>query len=414
VDYIEQQVLKEKEESMYCQIIFQRTIAAFHIAALVILLTSCGKEPEQSPIKEVIVAGSTVRFSPNSLTIQRLLTAPVVPAHESVLRLPARIVWDEDHTSRVVSPLAGHLDNVLVQIGSAVKANQPLAYLSSPELGNAQTESVRAQTDLAQAERNLSRIKDLAEAGVVAGKDLEQARADLERTRAEATRSSLRLRSMGATNMVDQRFAIRSPIAGVIVERNTNPGMEWRPDQPGMPLFVVSDATYLWCLIDAPERAFGMLQPGMKVMLRTSAWPQEVFEAKIDHVSDALDPASRTIKVRARLRNAERHLKGEMYVTAELNTQSHGVLDVPAKAVFLNNDTQQVFVKTAEGQYTRKTIVPVFANDQWVSIEQGLNKGDEVVVDGALYLEKMLEEEAQQLGIEAAPRKTSADKPPAK
>jgi cobalt-zinc-cadmium efflux system membrane fusion protein len=84
-----------------------------------------------------------------------------------------------------------------------------------------------------------------------------------------------------------------------------------------------------------------------------------------------------------------------MYVTAELANQAHGALDVPAKAVFLNNEEQQVFVKTAEGQYTRKTIVPVASNELWMSIAQGLNKGDEVVVDGALYLEKLLEENPQ-------------------
>jgi cobalt-zinc-cadmium efflux system membrane fusion protein len=84
-----------------------------------------------------------------------------------------------------------------------------------------------------------------------------------------------------------------------------------------------------------------------------------------------------------------------MYVTAELTSQAHGVLSVPTKAVFLNDEEQQVFVKTAEGQYTRKTIVPVASNDQWVSIAEGLNKGDEVVVDGALYLQKLLDDNSQ-------------------
>jgi membrane fusion protein, heavy metal efflux system len=51
-----------------------------------------------------------------------------------------------------------------------------------------------------------------------------------------------------------------------------------------------------------------------------------------------------------------------------------------------------VFVKTGEAQYTRKTIVPVARNDRWVSIAQGLDKGDEVVTDGALYLQKLLDE----------------------
>ncbi len=391
-----------------------RTTATIFISVFAALLTACGKASDPLPVNEPIVSGSTIRFSVNSLTAQRLLTTPVVAAQESTLSLPARIVWDEDHTSRITSPIAGRLDEIVVQAGSLVSPNQPLAYLISPELGSAQTESARAQAELAQAERNLARIRDLFAVSGVAGKDIEQAQLDLARTRAEAIRTDLRLKSLGAGSTVDQRFALRSQISGVVVERNTNPGMEWRPDQPGAPLFVVSDPTYLWCWIDAPERALNMLHPGMKVTLRASAWPQETFKAQIDYIGDALDATSRTIKVRARLRNPERRLKGEMYVTAELTSQAHGVLDVPAKAVFLSNSVQQVFVKAAEGQYTRRTIVPVASSDQWVSIAQGLKMGDEVVVDGALYLQKLLDEAALLSGADTVPQNASADKLPVK
>ena len=390
-----------------------RIPATLFIAAYAVLLTACSQPPAPLPADEPVVSGSSIHFSVGSLTAQRLLTAPVVSAQESVLSLPARIVWDEDHTSRITSPIAGRLNEIVVQTGSLVRASQPLAYLSSPELGSAQAESTRAQAELAQAERSQSRTKNLFAASGIAGKDLEQAQLDLARARAEAERTALRLKSLGADSTVDQRYTLRSPIAGVVVERNTNPGMEWRPDQPGAPLFVVSDPTYLWCWIDAPERALGMLHAGMKVTLRASAWPQETFKAQIDDIEDALDPISRTMKVRAKLRNPERHLKGEMYVTAELTSLAHGVLDVPTKAVFLNNEKQQVFVKTAEGQYTSKTIVPVATNAQWVSIEQGLNKGDQVVVDGALYLQKLLDDNSQS-GESIVSPAAPANKPPVK
>lgn len=366
-----------------------------YISLVLTTLTACSKAPEPLPIKEVAVSGYNISFPAGSATVQRLLTASVISAQDSMLSLPARLVWDEDHTSRITSPIAGRVNEIVAQTGSWVSRNQPLAYLSSPELGIAQTESARAQAELAQAERNYSRIKDLLATNGVAGKDLEQTQLDLVRARTEAERTTLHLKSLGAGNIVDLRYTLRSPIAGEVVERNANFGMEWRPDQPGAPLFVVTDPSYLWCWIDAPENLLNTLHAGMNVVLRASAWPQQTFKATIDFVSDALDPSSRTIKVRARLLNPSHHLKGEMYVTAEFASQAHGMLDVPAKAVFLNNGEQQVFIKTADGQYTRKSIVPVSANDQWVSIAQGLHKGDEIVVDGALYLQKILDEHSQ-------------------
>jgi cobalt-zinc-cadmium efflux system membrane fusion protein len=384
------------------------------VLCLALLLTACSKTPEPLPVDEPVITGNTVSFPAKSPTARRLLTTPVVAAQENVLSLPARIVWDEDHTSRIASPVAGRLDEIMVQPGSPVKAGQALAYLNSPELGSAQTEATRAQAELAQFEHNWTRANELYAVSGVAAKDVEQAQLDLARAHAEAERTSLRLKALGATNTVDQHYVLRSQIAGVVVERNTNPGMEWRPDQPGAPLFVVSDPTYLWCWIDAPERTLNMLRPGMKVVLRSSAWPQETFKAQIDHIGDALDATSRTVKVRARLRNPERHLKGEMFVTAELTGKARGALDVPTKAVFLNNEQQQVFVKTAEGKYSRKTIVPLASNEDWVSIAQGLNKGDEVVVDGALFLQKLLDESSTQSGASVASQAATLDKLTAK
>lgn len=362
--------------------------------ALASALSACEKKPEaeQQPVDTPVISENSVKFSANSQLKQRLITAPVVSSKDNTLGLPARLAWDEDHTARITSPVAGHLTDVMAQVGAQVKANQALAHLSSPDLGAAQADVERAKSELVQAERNLARNKDLASAGIIAGKDLEQAQSDLNRTRTEAVRAEVRLKSLGASVNVDQRFTIKSPINGIVVARNTNPGMEWRPDTVNQPLFIVSDPSYLWCWIDAPEQAIGSLHQGMKVKLHSSAWPNESFEGEIDFIEDALDPTSHTLKARAKVRNPSLKLKAEMYVTAEFSNTAQETLDIPVKAVFLKDSSKMVFVKTADGTFTSKTIVPVATGDEWVSISEGLNKGDQVVVDGALYLQRLIEE----------------------
>ena len=370
------------------------------------LISACSKASETAVAAEPTVSNNTIRFPVKAPEVQRLVTQAVTPAPPDTTTLPARLAWDEDHTARVVSPVAGRIVEALVQAGASVKAGQPLAYLASAELGTAQAEAARAQTDVDQATRNLARTKDLAEAGIVAGKDFEQAQGDLKRTRAEAQRTGLRLKSLGAGNVVDQRYALRSPIAGAVVERSVNPGMEWRPDQPAPALFVISDPTYLWCWIDAPESAIGTLQPGQSLRIRASAWPQEPVDAKIDYVADALDPTSHTLKVRARLRNPLRHLKAEMYVSAEIAGQPAGALDVASKAVFLSDGAQQVFVKTGAAQFSRKTVLVTGSgsggHEGRMRVGGGLQPGDEVVVDGALFLQQLLEASRQTTQAPAA------------
>lgn len=367
----------------------------FIAVALASSLGACEQKSEtaETPADIPVISGNSVKFAEHSLLKQRLITAPVVSSKDNMLSLPARLTWDEDHTARITSPVAGHLTDVMAQVGEHVKVNQALAHLSSPDLGAAQADVERARSDLLQAERNLARNKDLAAAGIIAAKELEQAQSDLSRIKAEAMRADVRLKSLGGSINVDQRFTIKSPINGIVVERNTNPGMEWRPDTANQPLFIVSDPGYLWCWIDAPEQAIGALHQGMKVTLHSSAWPNETFEGEIDFIEDALDPVSHTLKARAKVRNTALKLKAEMYVTAEFSNSAQETLDIPVKAAFLKDASKMVFVSTDDGVFTRREIQPVAANDEWISIAEGLKKGDQVVVDGALYLEKLIEED---------------------
>jgi cobalt-zinc-cadmium efflux system membrane fusion protein len=375
------------------------------LVSAALLFSGCKDSKEGAATSaEPKVSGLSVVFDAQSPAARRVLTAAVETAHATELVLPARIVWDEDHTSHVIPPVAGRLVDVTRAgvLGAMVTQDEILAHIQSPEVATAQAELASARAALVQAEKNYTRVSELVADKGAAVKDLEQAKTDLDHTRAEAARAELHLQVLGVNaNAVDQQLAVRSPIAGVVVERNTNVAMQWRPDQAGGPLFTVTDPTFLWCQIDVPEKEIDKLRTGLNVTLHSSAWPQENFAAVIDNIGDSVDVTSRTVKVRAHLRNQSRHLKNEMYVTASLVAPAMGTLDIPAKAVFLNKTEQQVFVKAADGKYARRTIEPVAVNESWVSIAQGLDKGEEVVVDGALYLEKI---------IEAASAPSTADK----
>ncbi len=367
--------------------IISATLAGLSFAA-------CAKEG-QNPVepKAPSVSGNTIHFEGATSMAQRIVTAPVVAAQAVQVNMPARLSWDEDHTSRVMSPVSGRVTRIAVQVGTPVKTNQPLAYLTSAEMGSAQSEASRAKIDVSQAERVFARTQELFDAGIVPAKDLEQAQNDVARARADATRTALRLKSLdalGGTGVVDQNFVLKSPIDGFIVERNLNIGMEWRLDQQLPPLFVVSDPTFLWCWIDILERDVATLKTGKTVIIHASAWPHEIFSATVDYISDAVDPVSRTVKVRAHLRNEKRLLKVDMYATAEVTRSPTGAFDIPATSVFLSEGAQNVFVKTGPFTFTKKTIRPFPSGEGRLSVSEGLTQDEQVVVDGSLYLQQIL------------------------
>jgi len=369
----------------------RRRCAALLLAGL---LAACGShERPAPPAAEAVVEGEQVRFPVGSQQVAALRTIEIRPQQAESIRIQGRLAWDETRCARIDVPVAGRLVRILAAPGDAVKAGQALAQIASPEIGQAQAEARRAEADYRVAAESYARVQELHQAGVSPTRELQAAEAELARARAERQRAFARSRLYGVGGDIDQVYTLRSPLAGVVVERHATPGLEVRPEQaqPDQPaLFVVSDPTRLWARLDVPESLAGAVRPGQAVALRAGALPERVIAARIVHVSDFIDPATRTLKVRADVDNAERLLKAEMFVSAELSMPARAALTVPADAVYLLGEHYYAFVDQGEGRYARRRLKAEEAGFGTMRVLAGLQAGDRVVVDGALLLQQLL------------------------
>lgn len=366
------------------------------IAAVVAagLIAGCDKADKNQEVPQPKVDGESIVFGADSPQLSSLTSEAASERPASAVSLNGRLVWNEDKTVRIFTPLAGRVDRILVQPGERVQQGQTLAVISSPDFGQAQADARRAHGEYALAEQNLARIKELHEHGVAAAKDLNAAEADFARADSELKRTQARLKLYGGGMQVDQTYALKSPIAGVVVEKNINPGQELRPDQMGVgvpALFVITDPAYLWVLLDAAEKDVPHLKIGKLIQIRTPAFPDATFEARIVTISDFLDPTTRTIKVRAALNNTQRTLKSEMYVTATINAGAAMVLQVPTRALFFQGGNYFVFVDSGEGRFVRQEVKAGDAANGSTTILSGLQPGQKVVSEGALLLQQMLQ-----------------------
>ncbi len=368
------------------------------LLAFGLLAAGCSEQAAPPAAPQAKFAGNgTIEFAAGSTQLGALVTAKAAPLSETAHRLNGRIVWDEDRTVRLFAPMAGRVKSILVKQGDAVRAGQSLAIVSAPELGQAQAEARKAEHDLVLAQKGLARVKELQEAGVAPAKDLHAAQADAARAEAERARTAARMQLYGgaganaASGAVDQQFALRAPIAGVVVERNINPGQELRPDQGGeRGLFTISDPARLWFVLDAVEADVPMLRVGAEVKLASPLLGDDVVPGRIAHVADFVDPQTRTVKARGTVDNKDRRLKADMFVTGLLRIESTPGVVVPAEAVFLRGDTYFVFVQTAPSKFVRRAVKIGPAHGDTQVVLEGLAAGEVVVTDGALLLQRML------------------------
>jgi cobalt-zinc-cadmium efflux system membrane fusion protein len=374
------------------------------LAALTLLGACQDKAEPVAAAPLPIIQNKQLRYPAGHPQLPLLVSTAATKAQSIQIDLPAKLVWNEEKTQRVYPAFAGRVTRISADVGQTVKAGQVLAELASPEFGAAQADTSRAQADATLARLALQRQRELFEAGVVARKDLEQAEAEAARSQAEVARAQARTSLYGSGTGVNMQLGLRSDMAGVVVERNLNPGQEVRPDGAATPLFVVSDPSVLWVSIDAQEGDLKDLRPGAKVSLNVANGPEQSMTATISAVTDQIDPNTRTIKIRATVANPQRWLKNEMLAKVRYQRQVGNSIEVPASAVFLRGNQHYVFVQSQAGVFEPRDVKVAYEGAQRVLLSEGLQEGEQVVSQNGLLLARELRI-AQEAAHAAEPSK---------
>ncbi len=355
-----------------------------------LLLAACSESPApQAEAPAPIMQGPQLRYPVNHPQLRLLTVSAAEAARPLRIDLPARLVWNEERTQRIYPSFAGRVTAIRADVGQRVQAGATLAVLASPDFGQAQSDTAQAEAGERLAARNLQRQRELFDAGIVARKDLEQAEAEHERARAEVSRTRARTQLYGGSAGVDQQLVLRAGLAGLVVERNLNPGQELRPELagPGVPpLFVVSDPSTLWVQIDVRDHEIGLVRTGQRFTLRVPALPDQTFEGRVVASSDAIDPQTRTIKVRALVANPERVLKAEMLGHASFERRFERGVVIPATAALLQGAQHWVFVQNRPGEFEPRRVELSYEGSREVVVASGLQAGEQVVSENALLL----------------------------
>ena len=371
---------------------------AWAVACLT-LLCSCSRTPKSGgsePSGAVTIAGDNIAFPPGAPQLTYLAIEPARERKELATGLTGRLAWNDDVTARVFSPVSGRTVEIVANPGQVVQAGDVLARIKSPDFGQAQADARKAVGDLKSAERTLDRTRELLKHGAASEKDLEAAEAEHTRALSEKERALATLSLYGGnpdTSGIDGIFQLKAPVGGTVVEKAINPGQEVRSDQVAdKPLFVISDPARLWLFMDVTDAEVASLTPGQEVIVRARGLPGKTFHGHLELIGQGLDPATRTIKARCLVDNADKLLRAEMYVSADVTSASSGV-DVPTKAIFLKDNQPYVFVEKAPGHFEKRQIRIGAESEGRSLVLEGVTADQRVVTEGCLLLEAMIEGE---------------------
>lgn len=367
---------------------------------LALLLASCKPAPvveiDRFPVK---VEKNHLIFTAGDPQLKSIGVQQAKENDTVILHLTGKLVWNEDVTTNVFSPLAGRVASIKGARGQKVKVGDELARITSPDFGQAQADAVKSEADLALAKRVLERTRDLLKQGVLPQKELDTAQNAFDDAQSERDRAVERLAVWGGRGGdVNGAFALKAPMDGVIVDRNVQPGQEVRSDQmlAGMavvaaPLFIISDPESLWVHLDVSEQDLSNLQVGQKLEIRSRAYGDQVFPGVLTVIGQSLNPETRTVVAKGSVANPKKLLKAQMYVDVNVITQVPRMPQVPVKAVFLREGKACVFVRQSESDFEMRQITTAAEDAGHVFVSKGLNADEAVVSEGALVLESLLD-----------------------
>jgi RND family efflux transporter MFP subunit len=279
-----------------------------------------------------------------------------------------------------VSPgtkILGRLEEVGVREGDRVQRGQILARLDDADL-SAAVEQVQAAVRMAEANlENASsqhrRMVLLHERGSVTDKSLEDAvaayrvaQAGLEKARA----------NLSAAEVTLSYAVIRSPIAGWVVKKMAESG---DMITPGTPLLTIEDLSRIKVTIHVPETDVVGLREGSPAQVRVDVLEEE-FDAAVDLVVPAGDPASRTFRVQVILENPDGRMRSGMFARARFLRGQREALVIPKEAVVRRGGLDGTFVIGDDGMARLHWLKLGRAEGDVVEILSGVEAGARLVV----------------------------------
>ena len=329
---------------------------------------------------------------------------PVNLAH--LLVLNGTVGHDEDKLLQVGANVRGRVVKVPVDLGARVAKGSVLVTIESVELGRAREELVRELSSLRVARSTYERAKTLVDAKAISTGEFQSREGDYLAKKAAADSAERTLHLLGESQeQVDRvrartlsgesshdpedgaALAIRAPFAGRVIERKVTPGALFEALQP---LLTLADLSKVWVFMQAYEKDLALLREGVEVTIRSEAYPQEALLGKVDFLGSVVDPATRTIRVRASVSNRQERLRPGMFVKAQVDVpqsyEGKTVLAVPQSALQTLEDRTTIFLEIEPGVFGRRIVETGHSFEGFTEIYSGVKVGDVVVTEGSFVV----------------------------
>lgn len=349
-----------------------------------------------------VLSAQTVELSASEFEQFKIMP---VEEHDFTIQREAvgNIDFNQEMLVQVFPPVSGKIIALFATVGDEVKKGEPLYTIESPDLVQAESALISAAGTLFLTTRVLKRNKELRQLKALSQKELEQAISDQEAAEGayKAARNAVRIFGktekdmdrMVAQRKVDPVLVVRNPITGRVTARNAAPGLLVQPGSSVAP-YTLADVSTMWMMAKVAETDFPTLRLGEEVDVSVKAYPGRVFRGKVVRIGESVDPVTHRLLVRSEVQDPKHELRPGMFATFAIRIGSIVRSPaVPINGVVREGDgSMTVWVTTDRKHLVKRTVKIGLQQDEYDQILEGLQPGELVATERALFLSNALTE----------------------
>jgi cobalt-zinc-cadmium efflux system membrane fusion protein len=287
----------------------------------------------------------------------------------------------------------GRVTELEVREGQTVKRGDMIAVVNSTALSDSQLGLLKAISQEQLARRSVERAEILLNSGVIGSAELRRREAELTQASADVAASRDQLRILGMpedmlqnlekTRSINSLLRINATIDGTVLQRKIAVG---QVIQPADTLIEIADLSSLWLVADVPEQNAGILSAGQAVEAEITALPGSSIRGKLAFVSAMVTQETRTVRVRMDLPNPKQRYKPAMLATMIVYDPTQKRQVIPATAVVRDGNSEMVFVQRGADKFELKPVTLGGERGGMRVLLDGIQPGEQIVVDGAFHL----------------------------
>jgi cobalt-zinc-cadmium efflux system membrane fusion protein len=383
-------------------------VVVLAIAVATVLLRSESAQPANKNTLQEAGSASTSPKSDTTLDLSpsQLKAIKIEPAGSYLFPVEKETVgsidFDNDLSVPVFPPYQGRIIQTLVELGDEVHKGQPLYTIDSPDLIQAESNLIGAAATFELTSKELTRAKDLNGTSGVSERELEQATSD-QQTAEGALRSARdAVRVFGkrdaeidqiiVSRKIDPALVVHSPVSGRVTTRNAQPGLFVQPGNPPAP-YTVANVAIKWMLADVLESDIPLFHLGQPVAVKVVAYPERVFRGKVSKIYANVDPNTHRATIRSEVADSRNELRPGMLANfvIQVGNPVEGTAIAANGVVREPDGTITAWVTTDRRHFSQRVIKTGLRTDRQVQVLEGLQRGELVVSDGAVFLSNMLQ-----------------------